>query len=49
MMYDRKSRRYLQLGASNGGGTREMKFKMTSTQKEIIDFTKSNFLLKAEI
>ena len=45
MMYDRKNRRYSQLRATNGGGTREMKFKMTATQKEIIDFAKSKFFV----
>ena len=49
MMYDRKNRRYSQLRASNIGRTREMKFKRTSTQKEIIEFAKSKFLLMAEI
>lgn len=34
-----------QLLASNGGGTREMKFKMTSTQKDIINFAKSKFFV----
>ena len=49
MMYDRKIRRYSQFRASNIGRTREMKFKRTSTQKEIIEFAKSKFLLMAEI
>ena len=45
MLYDKKSRKYVQLRATNGGGTREKKFKLTVSQKEIIDFAKSKFFV----
>ena len=38
MMYNRKNRRYSKLGASNGGGTKEMNVKILQTANCMISY-----------